>query len=110
MSRRFAVQITEAAEVDLQQIIEAVAERASPASAEKLLDDLLERVSTLETFPDRGSVPGELAPLGIKDFRQLVFQTYRVIYRVIGDAVFVLVIADGRQDMQSLLERRLLED
>lgn len=55
-------------------------------------------------------MPGELAPLGIKDFRQLVFQTYRVIYRVVANGAFVLVIADGRQDMQTLLERRLLED
>lgn len=68
MSSRFAVQITEAAEVDLRQIIEAVAERASPALAEKLLDEHLDCVSTPETFPDRGSVPSELAPLGIKDF------------------------------------------
>lgn len=110
MSAKFAVQITEAAEIDLQQIIQAVAERASALSAERLLDGLLVCVSTLETFPDRGSVPSELSELGVKDFRQLVFQTYRVIYRVLGKNVFVLVIADGRQDMQRLLERRLLED
>jgi hypothetical protein len=31
-----------------------------------------------------------------------------VIYRVVDPMVFILVIADGRQDMQRLLEQRLL--
>lgn len=108
MRVKFAVEITDAAEVDLNQIISAVTERASTQTAEKILDGLLDCVLTLETFPDRGSAPSELASLGIKDFRQLIVQTYRIIYRVLGKRVFVLVIADGRQDMQRLLERRLL--
>lgn len=108
MRVKFAVEITEAAEVDLNQIISAVTERSSTQTAERILEALLDCVLTLETFPDRGSAPGELASLGIKDFRQLIVQTYRIIYRVLGKRVFVLVIADGRQDMQRLLERRLL--
>ena len=44
----------------------------------------------------------------IKDYRQVFFKPYRLIYRVMGRDVVVLVIADGRRDMQSLLTRRLL--
>ena len=33
---------------------------------------------------------------------------YRVIYRIMGKRVFVYLIADGRRDMPTLLERRLL--
>jgi toxin ParE1/3/4 len=43
-----------------------------------------------------------------RDFRQLGLAPYRIIYRVIAQEVFVLLIADGRRDMQGLLERRLL--
>ena len=81
---------------------------AGEFTAESLLNELLDCASTLEHFPDRGSVPSELAQLGIRGFRQLIFQTYRLIYRVTGGSVFVHVIADGRRDMQQLLERRLL--
>ena len=35
--------------------------------------------------------------------------TVQMIYRVIGEAVYVLLGADGRRDMQDLLTRRLLE-
>jgi toxin ParE1/3/4 len=54
-------------------------------------------------------VPGELETLGIREFRQLLFAPYRLIYRIAADSVYVLVIADGRRDMQTLLERRLLQ-
>ena len=62
----------------------------------------------LATLPDRGSYPRELLALGIKDYRQVFFKPYRLIYRVSEQDVVVFVIADGRRDMQSLLTRRLL--
>jgi len=62
----------------------------------------------LAAFPDRGSHPKELQALGIREYRQTFSKPHRLIYRVIGRQVFIYVIADGRRDMQSLLQRRLL--
>jgi len=62
----------------------------------------------LATFSERGSHPRELLALGIREYRETCFKPYRVIYRIIGKRVFVYLIADGRRDMQTLLERRLL--
>lgn len=73
-----------------------------------MLNRLLEAAETPATFPERGSFPKELLALGIRDYRQIFFKPYRVIYRVIGQRVYVYLIADGRRDMQSLLTRRLL--
>ena len=42
-------------------------------------------------------------------YREIFFKPYRIIYRVMEDNVHVLVIADGRRDMQTLLQRRLLQ-
>ena len=108
MTANFTVYILKSAEQDMLEIAEDVARRASEFTAESLLNGVLDCASTLEHFPDRGSIPSELAQLGIREFRQLVFQSYRLIYRVTGGSVFVHVIADGRRDMQQLLERRLL--
>lgn len=108
MSANFTVYVLRSAEQDMLEIAEDVARRASEVTAERLLNGLLDCASTLEHFPDRGAVPSELAQLGIREFRQLIFQTYRLIYRVQGGSVFVHVIADGRRDMQQRLERRLL--
>ena len=64
--------------------------------------------SRLSEFPDRGTHPKELLALGIREYREIFFKPYRVIYRVMGKNVYVLLIADGRRDMQTLLQRRLL--
>ena len=45
----------------------------------------------------------------VSRYREIFFKPYRIIYRVMGDNVYVLVIADGRRDMQALLLRRLLQ-
>ena len=64
--------------------------------------------ASLASFPARGTHPKELASLGILEFRQVYFKPCRVIYRVIGKKVFISLIADGRRELQTLLENRLL--
>ena len=59
-------------------------------------------------FLQRGTTPLELEVLGITEFRQLPLIPYRIIYRVVDNAVFIMIIADSRRDMQALLEQRLL--
>lgn len=67
-------------------------------------------LQSLSEHPRRGNYPKELLDLGIREYRELFFRPYRTIYRVIESNVYVLVIiADGRRDMQSLLQRRLLQ-
>ena len=108
MASLFEVRFTRAAEADLERLYDHLTEQGSPAIADALLDAVLKKVEALERFPHRGSVPKELAGLGIRTFRQLVHSPYRIIYRVIGQEVFVMLGADGRRDMQALLEWRLL--
>lgn len=106
--KRFEVELTRGAEQDLESIVRYVTENGSPDIAEELLDALLAKVEALEQFPLRGAIPKELSDLGIKEYRQLLLKPYRLIYRIGGNKVFILVIADGRRDMQALLQRRLL--
>jgi len=65
---------------------------------------------SLSESPNRGAHPKELLALGIRDYREIFFKPYRVIYRVLGNVLHVFLIADGRRDMQTLLHRRLLDD
>jgi toxin ParE1/3/4 len=105
---RFEVRLTQGAEQDLEGLYDYLVEQRGADAAQALLDSLLSRVEALERFPDRGAVPAELDRLGIRSFRQLVHPPYRIVYQVTGQQVHVLLIADGRRDMQALLERRLL--
>ena len=104
----FKVLLTRGAERDLESIYDYIAEYDSQENANYVLDKLLEVVATLATFPERGTHPKELIALGIREYRQVHFKPYRLIYRVSGKQVFIYIIADGRRDMQALLSRRML--
>jgi toxin ParE1/3/4 len=104
----FEVLLTDGTEQDLESIHDYIAEFDCVANANHVLDQLMEVVDSLSRFPERGSYPKELVALGIKEYRQISFKPYRVIYRVSGSQVIIYLIADGRRDMQSVLARRLL--
>jgi len=105
---KYLVVVTDAAETDLEEIYTYIARTDSPQNAEHVLDGILAAADELASFPERGSVPKELRTLGISEYRQVLFKPYRMIYRVMDKRVVIYLIADGRRDMQSLLNRRLL--
>jgi len=104
----YPVRITSAAWRDLEEICTWIAEHDSPAKAEYVLDRLSETAAKIAEMPHRGSRPAELPPGTEGEFRQVFFKPYRVIYEFSGTEVVILVIADGRRSLQSLLLRRLL--
>ncbi|NMG16141.1 type II toxin-antitoxin system RelE/ParE family toxin [Aromatoleum bremense] len=104
----YEVLLTEGAESDLESIYDYIADFDCLENANYVLDRLMEVVESLSSFPERGSYPKELNALGIREYRQVFFKPYRVIYRVIETRVVIYLVADGRRDMQSLLARRLL--
>ena len=105
----FRVLLTDDAVRDPEEIRDRIDARGSPARADDVLDRIEAAFEGLSGHPHRGRRPGELLDIGIREYREVFFKPYRIIYRVIGETVYVLVIADGRRDMRSLLERRLLE-
>ena len=104
----FRVLLTDDAVRDLEEIRDWIDARESPARADDVLDRIEAAFRDLSEHPDRGRYPGELLDIGIREYREVFFKPYRIICRVIGETVYVLVVADGRRDMRSLLERRLL--
>lgn len=107
--RSFEVFLTNSAASDLEEIVSYISEHDSPEKAEYVLSKIEKALSGLSTAPERGAYPNELRNLGIRDYREVFFKPYRMIYRIAGKRVHVLVLTDGRRDMQALLQRRLLE-
>jgi toxin ParE1/3/4 len=105
---RCPVRVTAGAERDLAEISAYLQEREGSVLAERILEGLLATAGQLARFPERGTHPRELLALGIREFRQVLFQPYRITYAIRAGTVFIYLIADGRRDFQTLLERRLL--
>ncbi len=104
----FRVLLTEDALHDLEALDDYLRSREGPDRADHVLGRIESAIRGLDTFPERGNHPPELAALGIREYREVFFKPYRIIYRVMGKRVYVYLIADGRRNMQSLLARRLL--
>lgn len=104
----FAVLLTEDAVHDLDDLYAFIAAQDGIERADGVLERIHEKLATLRDFPERGEYPPELTALGIKQFRQLHYKPWRVVYQVSAGTVTVMLIADGRQDMQTRLQRRLL--
>ena len=104
----FLVQLTDDAARDLEEICDYIARHDEPGRADYVLEQIEKAFSSLSESPERGNYPAELLDIGIREYREIFSRPYRIIYRVMENNVYVLLIADGRRDMQTLLQRRLL--
>ena len=104
----FAILLTEDALRDLDDLYDFIAEQDGIELGDGVLERIHEKLTALRELPERGEYPPELAALDVRQFRQTHYKPRRMVYRVGQDTVTVILIADGRQDMQTLLQRRLL--
>jgi toxin ParE1/3/4 len=106
--KKYRIRITSPAEHDILDLFDYISTKDSAESAEYVLRELEELVLSLDTNPERGHYPKELLDHGLKSFREVIFEPYRIIYEVLNNEVVVHLCVDGRRDMQSLLTRRLV--
>ena len=104
----FEVLLSEEAERDIEDIYRYIAEQDGVGKAVRVLANLERACMRLAAFPRRGNIPKELRPVGIAEYREVHYKPYRMIYRISARTVVVYCVLDGRRDMQTLLQRRLL--
>ena len=104
----FQVFLTDDAARDLEDLYDYIELHDVPGNADHVLEQVEKAFTSLSENPQRGAYPKELLAIGLREHREIFFKPYRIIYRVMAENVYVLAIADGRRDMQALLQRRLL--
>ncbi len=104
----FPVLLTDAAAGDLANIYDYIALHDATTKATHVLGRIEKALASLSRSPQRGAYPSELLALGIREYHEVFFKPYRIIYRVNDKKIYVLMTADGRRDMQQLLQQRLL--
>ncbi len=106
--KRYAVALDPGAERDLADLVEYIADHDSIDRAIEVASRIERNIAALAAFPNRGAHPKELLEYGNRDFREVYYKPYRILYRVLQKEVVVVLVADGRRDMHALLARRLL--
>ena len=105
----FQLFLTDDATRDLEELYDYIESHDAPGKVDYVLDQIEKAFLSLSENPERGAYPKELLAVGLREYREISFKPYRIIYRVMAENVYVMVIADGRRDMQTLLQRRLLQ-
>ena len=105
----YSVHLTDDAVRDLEELYDYIDQHDVPGKADYVVEQIEKVFSSLSENPRRGVYPKELVSIGIKEYREIFFKPYRIIYRIVEKKVFVLLIVDGRRNMQELLQRRLLQ-
>jgi toxin ParE1/3/4 len=105
----YTVLLTQDAMDDLEAIYDYIYIHDLPDRADYVIGRIEETFGRLTLFPERGGYLPELLEVGIKEYRETFFKPYRIVYRILDCKVYVMMIVDGRRDLQTLLLRRLLK-
>ena len=107
MNSKYKIVWTSVAENDLRNIIEYISAE-NPQNALNILTKIKKKASNLYTLPERGRVVLGLQDQGIFQYRELIVEPWRLIYRIAEQEIFVLSVIDSRQNVEDILLNRLI--
>ena len=109
--RSWQVENTLQADADIKKIVRFILDREGPDMAQRILDKFTAAKESLQTFPERGRVPPELARINVFTCRECQIPPYRMIYEISEPAnrVSVHMVVDGRRDLPAIMTSRLLQ-
>lgn len=105
---KYEVFLTSDAEEDLFEIYNYVAKNDSQEKADVLFNNLKMTCLSLEDYPERGHLPPELERINVREYSEIHFKPYRIIYQIRDNEIFIHCVLDGRRNLQELLQERLL--
>ncbi len=106
--KRFGVEWSRPASIDLLNIIEYISQDNIDAAI-RIFETIKSKCKTLNQFPERGRILPELKAYGIFNYRELVIAPWRIIYRISDQKVFILAVLDSRRNIEDVLIERFLE-
>lgn len=106
---KFDVFLAIDAERDIIEIYEYIYYNDAQVKAGYVYNKIKELIGNLSNNPERGHTPKEFENIGIKEYLEIYFKPYRIIYQIFNKKVFVHCVLDGRRDLEDLLYKRLLQ-
>ena len=101
---KYQVRLTAKAEQDVASVLQWLQEQSAEAAGGRWFAQLMARVATLETHPDRCGLAAESADLGL-EVRQLVFGRrrgrHRLLFQIQDRTVFILRVWHSARDAVS---------
>ncbi|MCP4136728.1 MAG: type II toxin-antitoxin system RelE/ParE family toxin [bacterium] len=90
------------AENSLDDILNYIIENDGANIAQKIYKRIQKKTTLLKVSPLQGSSVSELKTFG-KKYRQVIEKPWRIIYKIDNDIITVLLVIDGRRDLEEIL-------
>lgn len=108
MSKPYKLKWTLNAKNDLLGIIEYI-EKDSPSAANEVYLKIKKSTKSSRFFPLKARTVPELQTQGITNYREVVVNPWRIVYKVGRDAVYIMAVLDSRQNLEDLLLQKLIK-
>jgi toxin ParE1/3/4 len=102
------IKVMKGAIADMRDIHYYIAHDNTKDVADAVILKIKGLISSLKELPNRGNYVKELSSIGSKQYRELHYKPYRIVYSVEND-IFVHAVIDGRRDVYSALINRLIQ-
>jgi toxin ParE1/3/4 len=104
---KHSVLFIQSAEDDLFDIYRYIYVNDTPSAADKIHKGIIDKCKSLESYPKRGHIPSELAAVNMKEYLEVHYKVFRIIYQIGKGDVFIHSILDGRREVKTILEERV---
>ncbi|MEQ8424578.1 MAG: type II toxin-antitoxin system RelE/ParE family toxin [Cyclobacteriaceae bacterium] len=88
---------TDQAIISLQQCLDFLPSETSPKTIKEIRDRILDKADKLLNNPHLGQIEEYLEHLG-KSHRRVIEGSYKIIYRIEGEIIYITDIFDSRQN------------
>ena len=105
--KQFKVIWTKNAQFDLESIIEYI-KIDSLDIAKKIFFEIKKECDDLHYFPQRKRIVPELQQIGILKYREIIYEKWRIIFKIDNTKVYVLLVLDSRRNLEDILFQRLI--
>lgn len=84
--------------VDLEKIVSYYYE-LNTSTGTKYYKEIMELIKKLRVFPQVGRVVPECEDVFYDTYRELLYENYRIVYRLESDTIYIVRILDARMDI-----------
>ena len=106
--KQFKVTWTKKAEYDLESIIEHI-KIDSIEIAKSIFFEIKKESESLYYYPQRKRIVPELEHIGILKYREIIYKRWRIVFKIDNEKVYILLVADSRQNLEDILFQRLIK-
>jgi plasmid stabilization system protein ParE len=86
--------------IDLEKIIEYYY-NLNKETAKKYYYEIHDKIKMLKEFPEIGRIVPEFQDEFYNKYRELIYENYRIIYKIIEDEIHIVRIINGRRLLDS---------